>query len=45
MGLFDRASDAPFDAERAAREVKNAMTALREAIDSGSEDTIRNAQK
>ena len=40
MGLFDRASDAPVDVERLARDVHNALTSLRESIDKKSEDTL-----
>jgi HK97 family phage major capsid protein len=45
MGLFDRAHDAPVDAERLARDVHNGLTSLREAIDSGAADTLANARK
>ena len=45
MGLFDRASDAPVDVERLARDVHNALTSLREFIDNKSEDTELNSRK
>jgi hypothetical protein len=45
MGLFDRASDAPVDVERLARDVHNALTSLRESIDNKSEDTEHNSRK
>lgn len=45
MGLFDRASDAPVDVERLARDVHNALTSLREFIDNKSEDTEHNSRK
>ena len=45
MGLFDRASDAPVDVERLARDVHNALTSLRESIDNKSEDTELNSRK
>ena len=44
MGIHDRAPDA-HEIEREVREMKNALTALHEAIDSGNTDTQRNAQK